>query len=155
MKKGLWSVMIVIAVSCFVVLCLAAFAAQKQPSRSAANFSAGNGQAQRGEYLVESVAMCGECHTPRDSQGQIDNSRWLQGAPMWFTPVASYPDWAYRAPALAGLPGFTDDDMTMILEKGLQPTGRPIRPPMHVFHMSHEDAMAIVAYLRSLRPATN
>jgi Cytochrome c len=149
MKKGQWGVVIIIA-----ALSFAAFAAQK-PSRSVPGAAAGNAQVQRGQYLVENVAMCGECHTPRDSQGQIDNSRWLEGAPTWFTPVTNFPDWAYRAPALAGLPSFTDADMTMILEKGLQPTGRPIRPPMHVFHMSHEDAMAIVAYLKSLPSPTN
>ncbi|HEV2380951.1 MAG TPA: c-type cytochrome [Chthonomonadales bacterium] len=146
MKKGLWNVGIVI----IGALGVAAWAAQK-PAGSAA----GGSQVEHGRYLVESVAMCGECHTPRDSGGQIDNSRRLEGAPMWFTPVVAPPDWAYRAPALAGLPSFTDADISMILEKGLQPTGRAIRPPMHVFHMSHEDAMAIAAYLRSLPPATN
>ena len=149
MKRAL-SVVIVVA-----ALCLCAFvvarAAQKQTGGAAG--TAGN--VQRGQYLVESVAMCGECHTPRDSQGQTDNARRLEGAPMWFTPVVTQPDWAYRAPALAGLPSFTDADMSMILEKGLQPTGRAIRPPMHVFHMNHEDALAIIAYLRSLPPATN
>jgi hypothetical protein len=39
-----------------------------------------------------------------------------------------------------------------VLEKGLQPTGRAIRPPMHVYHMSHDDATAIMAYLKSLPP---
>jgi hypothetical protein len=42
--------------------------------------------------------------------------------------------------------------MAMVLEKGLQPNGRAIRPPMHVYHMNHEDAAAIVAYLKSLPP---
>jgi hypothetical protein len=152
MKKGLWSVVIVVAGVFAGALCVAAWAAQR-PAASAAGAAAGN--VQRGQYLVEDVGMCGECHTPRDSQGQIDNARRLEGAPMWFTPVVMQPDWAFRAPALAGLPSFTDADMSMILEKGLQPTGRPIRPPMHVFHMSHEDAMAVVAYLRSLPPAAN
>lgn len=114
---------------------------------------AGNAQVERGRYLVEQVAMCGECHTPRDSQGELDRSRWLQGAPTWFAPIHPTTNWAYAAPALAGLPSFSDADMTMVLEKGWQPNGRPIRPPMHVYHMSHEDAQAIVAYLRSLRPS--
>jgi mono/diheme cytochrome c family protein len=121
-------------------------AAQKAPAPAA------GGQVERGRYLVEGVGMCGECHSPRDSEGQLDHSRWLQGAPMWFSPTVMQPDWAYRAPALAGLPSFTDADMTMVLEKGLQPNGLAIRPPMHVYHMNHEDAMAIVAYLRSLPP---
>jgi len=153
MKKTMASVAAVLA-----GICLAAAAAQNAPHaqnpplRKAA--PATNASVERGRYLVEDVAMCGECHSPRDSEGQLDHSRWLQGAPVWFTPTVMQPDWAYRAPALAGLPSFTDADMTMVLEKGLQPTGREIRPPMHVFHMNHEDAMAIVAYLRSLPPNT-
>lgn len=150
MKRGFSVVMVVAALSLGTLV--AGWAAQK-PAGAAAGATAGN--VQRGQYLVENVAMCGECHTPRDSQGQTDNARRLEGAPMWFTPVVTQPDWAYRAPALAGLPSFTDADVSMILEKGLQPTGRAIRPPMHVFHMNHEDAMAIIAYLRSLPPATN
>ncbi len=34
---------------------------------------------ERGEYLVRSVAGCGECHTPRDAEGNLDQSQWLAG----------------------------------------------------------------------------
>jgi hypothetical protein len=40
-----------------------------------------------------------------------------------------------------------------ILQTGLDPGGKPVRPPMHVFQLSHEDAAAIVAYLKALPPA--
>jgi len=139
MKKTL---VIVIAALVGVGLALAG---QKAP--------AVNAQVERGRYLVENVAMCGECHSPRDAEGQPDHARWLAGAPMWFSAAIPESNWAFRAPALAGLGSFTDPDMTMVLEKGLQPTGRPIRPPMHVYHMSHDDAAAIIAYLKSLPPA--
>jgi mono/diheme cytochrome c family protein len=105
---------------------------------------------QRGKYLVEEVAKCGECHTPRDDQGQLDRDRWLQGAPIWITPVHANPHWAERAPALAGFPGYSDEDGVNILEKGIGANGETIRPPMHIYHMKHEDAVAIIAYLRSL-----
>ena len=39
---------------------------------------------ERGEYLVRSVAGCGECHTPRDAQGNLDQSQWLGGVPNRF-----------------------------------------------------------------------
>jgi hypothetical protein len=94
--------------------------------------------------------MCGECHTPRDSRGNLDRSRWLQGAPIWIVPVHEDPNWANRAPALAGFEGFTDEQGEQILEKGVGPNGLPIQEPMHIYHMSHEDAMAIIAYLKSL-----
>ena len=107
-------------------------------------------QVDRGRYLVQEVARCGECHTPRDAQGQVDRSRWLQGAPMWFQPVHPMPNWAYLAPRLSGLGGLSETEVTRILETGLDPGGRPVRPPMHVYHLSNEDAAAIVDYLKSL-----
>ncbi len=45
----------------------------------------------RGKYLVEEVAKCAECHTPRDAQNQLDPDRWLQGAPNWITSVKPAP----------------------------------------------------------------
>lgn len=108
------------------------------------------GNVRRGKYLVEEVAKCTECHTPRDAQGQLDRSRWLQGAPIWITPVHPTNNWAENAPALAGFPSFSDADAVNILEKGVGPRGEVIRPPMHIYHLSHDDALAIVAYLRSV-----
>ena len=107
----------------------------------------------RGKYLVEEVAKCAECHTPRDAQNQLDSARWLQGAPIWITSVKSDPQWADRAPTLAGFPGYSDEDGVNILEKGIGANGEAIRPPMHIYHLKHEDAVAIIAYLRSL-PST-
>lgn len=105
----------------------------------------------RGHYLVEQVAMCGECHTPRDADGNLDQSRWLEGARIWIKPVHTMYNWAEWAPRLAGLPSYTDEQAEAVLEKGIGPNGVPIRPPMHIYHMNHADALAIVAYLRSLR----
>lgn len=38
-------------------------------------------QIERGRYLVEALGHCGECHSPRDRLGGLDQSRWLGGAP--------------------------------------------------------------------------
>ncbi len=35
----------------------------------------------RGREIVEALAHCGECHTPRDALGGMDTGRWLAGAP--------------------------------------------------------------------------
>jgi mono/diheme cytochrome c family protein len=104
----------------------------------------------RGKYLVTEVAKCQECHTPRDANGNEDDSRWLQGAPVWIMPVHHTSNWAMNAPAIAGFLGFTDQDGYKIFEQGIGPNGITIRPPMHIYHMNHEDAVAIIAYLRSL-----
>ncbi len=120
--------------------------AQKTTAAPAANQS----QIDRGKYLVENVGMCEECHTPRDANGNLDESRRLQGAAIWIVPVHPMTNWAMRAPALAGLPGFTDAEAETILEQGIGPNGLPIQPPMHVYHMTPADAQAIIAYLRSM-----
>jgi mono/diheme cytochrome c family protein len=104
----------------------------------------------RGKYLVEEVAMCGECHTPRDASGNLIEARDLQGAPTWIAPVHADPNWAWNAPTLAGFAGYSDADAVNVLEKGIGANGHPIQRPMHIYHMSHEDALAIVAYLKSL-----
>ena len=105
---------------------------------------------ERGRYLVEEVAKCPECHTPRDESGALKSNAWLQGAPIWIMPVKPIQNWAQQAPPLAGFPSFTVEEGERILEKGTGPQGETLRPPMHIYHMKHEDAKAIVAYLNSL-----
>ncbi len=36
---------------------------------------------ERGRYLVETLAHCAECHTPRNALGALDEARWMGGAP--------------------------------------------------------------------------
>ena len=111
-------------------------------------------QLARGRYLVEEVAKCSECHTPRDADMQLERSQWLQGAPIWIQPSRHIENWAQFAPSLAGLPGYSDEQMERVLEMGQAASGRAIQPPMHVYHLNHADAQAIVAYLRSLPTPT-
>lgn len=99
---------------------------------------------------MEEVAKCPECHTPRNGRGELDRNAWLQGAPIWIMPVRPIPNWAERAPALAGFPSYTEEEGERVLEKGTGPEGETLRPPMHIYHMKHEDAKAIIAYLSSL-----
>ena len=126
-----------------------------QPFRQTASTAAPSSQAQlkRGKYLTEEVARCSECHTPRDARGNLDNSRALQGGPVWIVPVHPDQNWAQQAPSLAGFAAYTDKDGVEILEKGQDPNGETIRPPMHIYHLNHQDAVDIIAYLRSV-PAT-
>ncbi|HVB85687.1 MAG TPA: cytochrome C [Candidatus Dormibacteraeota bacterium] len=122
----------------------------QKAKKAAPAATANQSQVDRGKYLVENVGMCEECHTPRYSNGDLDESRRLQGAAIWIVPVHNMTNWAMRAPALAGLPGFTDAEAETVLEQGIGPNGLPIQPPMHIYHMNAADAQAIVSYLRSL-----
>ena len=107
-------------------------------------------QAIRGQYLVERVALCIECHSPRDSRGNLIRSQLLQGAPIPVQSPYENVQWAPRAPHIAGLPGWTAEDAIRLLTTGRKPTGELLRPPMPPFRMSIEDASAVVAYLKTL-----
>jgi len=114
--------------------------------------SSGAGAVERGRYIVEGVARCGQCHTPNDEHGVPDRSHWLDGAAVWLEPANRAADWPLKAPRIAGtLPG-TDDEMVTLLTTGIWRDGKRLRPPMPQFRMNREDAHAVVAYLRSLTP---
>ena len=104
----------------------------------------------RGQYIVQDVAVCGNCHTPRRSDGELDRSRWLAGAPVPYLPAQPTPGWPTLAPRLAGLPPANNAGMITLLTSGIWITGKPLRDPMPKFHMTRADAEAVVAYLRSL-----
>jgi Cytochrome c len=107
----------------------------------------------RGEYLVERVAYCAACHTQRDYFGRQDRAQWLQGAKLDFKPAHFMP-WAATAPAIAGLPNFTNDEAAVrYFETGNNAAGKTSLPPMPQFRFEHDDAVAVVAYLRTLPPA--
>jgi Cytochrome c len=143
---------------CLAVFLVAVFGASSlssredspAPQQKAPAAPSQQSQIERGRYLAEDVAMCQECHTPRDANGNLDKSHWFQGAPIWIMPVHPDTNWAMRAPALAGFLGFTDAQGEKVLEQGIGPDGLPIQPPMHIYHMNRADAQAIIAYLRSL-----
>jgi mono/diheme cytochrome c family protein len=107
----------------------------------------------RGKYVVEAVAVCGQCHTPRDSNGNPDRARWLQGAPLPWTPAQPDSNWPMSAPRIGGTPPADDADMIKLLTTGVWTTGARLRFPMPQFRMDRSDAEAVVAYLKSLTPA--
>ena len=106
---------------------------------------------EQGKYIVEQVAMCIECHTPRNAKGELIKERYLKGAPV---PVKAppYPEiqWALKAPAIAGLPGYSNDEAVRLLTEGITRDGRIPSPPMPRFRLSQVDAHAVVAFLKSL-----
>jgi mono/diheme cytochrome c family protein len=106
----------------------------------------------RGKYLVEKVARCGDCHSPKNEKGEPLAGKELRGAPLFFKPNAPVPDWADKAPNIAGLRAWETSDAVKFLITGIAYNDLPLRPPMPQYHMNKEDAEAIVAYLKSLSP---
>jgi mono/diheme cytochrome c family protein len=105
----------------------------------------------RGRYLVHDVAMCVQCHSPRDEQGELIDQELLAGARMPVRSPFAQTEWAFRAPRLAGLPGgWSEDELASFLQTGKSPTGRTPRAPMPPFGLTEEDARAVAAYLASL-----
>ena len=105
----------------------------------------------RGKYLVNEVARCGDCHTPRDRRGRLDLSRPLQGADLWFTPKVKGEEWEGHAPDItrSGKAGkWSEAKMIKYLTTGGK--GEKPEPPMPAYHLSQDDARAVTAYLRSL-----
>ncbi len=118
-------------------------AAQPAATRTSA------GSVQRGQYLVERVVMCHECHSTRDAQGNIVPGTRFKGGPMPVRP--SWPvDWPTQIPRIAGLAGYTDDEAMRVLTEGaIKRDGTQLRLPMPRFRMSPQDAADVIAYLRT------
>jgi hypothetical protein len=110
----------------------------------------------RGKYLVEDVARCQDCHTPHlIVSGELVKSAWLKGATIDFVSVNQPPNWRSKAPDLTSTSPlwarWNDDGMVKFLETGMNPKGTKPNPPMPSYTLNHEDAVAVAAFLRSLK----
>lgn len=115
------------------------------------NKKADSSVVERGKYIVESVAMCERCHTPRDENGNPERNHWLEGGPVQLKQTYPTPTWATREPRIAGAPPGTDEQFITLLTTGISRTGAPPNLPMPPFRMTRQDAEAVLAYLKSLR----
>jgi mono/diheme cytochrome c family protein len=100
----------------------------------------------RGQYLVEALGHCGECHTPRDATGGLDRTRWLAGAPN--------PSGQGRIPAIPA-PAWSAEDIEAYLFSGFTPEFDVVGGSMadvvaHMARLAAEDRAAIAAYLIAL-----
>jgi mono/diheme cytochrome c family protein len=143
---------------CGAALCTAGWNLSTQAADKAKADARPNAAAliKRGDYLVNEVARCGDCHTPRNNRGQLDNTRALQGAAIWFTPKVKPKEWEGKAPdiTMSGKPGkWSEEKMIKYLSTGGK--GEKPEAPMPAYHLSQDDARAVTAYLRSLRGAGN
>ncbi len=142
---------LLLAITLITILAWAQQPAATKAATPSSKPQAGNAQVGRGKYIVEELAKCGNCHTPRDEEGKIDRTQFLHGASTFFRPAARVPDWPIICPRIAGNPSATDEQLVTLLTTGIWKFGKPLRAPMPEFHMTREDAEAVVAYLRTLR----
>ncbi len=113
---------------------------------------------QRGTYLMHSMVACGNCHTPRGPDGATLWKRELSGRQV----VDDKSMVAYASNITpdnkAGIGAWTDARIINAIRNGFRPDGSLIGPPMPVDlyrNMSDSDVKAIVAYLHTVKPATN
>jgi len=106
----------------------------------------------RGDYLVNGVVLCGDCHTPRLENMAPDETRRLQGSEL---PPSGPPEvFATIAPPIAGGPAnYTEEQFVAFLQTGVRPDGSQPRPPMPPYRLNEADARAVNAYIRSLPAA--
>lgn len=111
---------------------------------------------QRGEYLVNSILNCGNCHTPRGPAGA---DKPFAGGNLFNEPPAFKVYSTNLTPDKeTGLGGWTADQIKRAIMQGVRPNGTalaPIMPSAFYAGLTARDADAIVAYLRSLKPVKN
>jgi mono/diheme cytochrome c family protein len=111
-------------------------------------------QVNRGAYLVAALTHCGECHTPRNTFGGLERSRWLTGARMPTGDLVA----GNLTPDKSGLASWSADDIAETLSSGELPEGGTVGEEMSevvknsTSRMRPEDRAAIAAYLKSLPP---
>jgi mono/diheme cytochrome c family protein len=121
----------------------------------AASAWAQSDKAARGKYLVEEVARCQECHTPKLPDGKFDREKWMKGAVLNIQPIEPIKGWHKTSPDLTR-PGrlwqkWGELAILNYLKTGLNSKGEPAGPPMPAYTMKAEDAEAVVEYLKTLK----
>jgi mono/diheme cytochrome c family protein len=107
----------------------------------------------RGAYLAEALAHCGECHTPRNLGFALDNRKKFAGAL-----TAGWSAYNITSDKTTGIGGWRDDDLIAYLATGHAAGHGSASGPMgeavdHSFsQFAPEDIRAVVAYLRSVPP---
>lgn len=112
----------------------------------------------RGKYLVENVAACGDCHTPRKSDGSPDASKLLSGIECFADADPMNDELGCLSSRNltnheTGLKNRTDAEIKDMFMKGERPDEKALHPVMPYWvlgNMSDSDANAIVAYLRTV-----
>lgn len=112
---------------------------------------------ERGRSLVDGVAACGSCHTPKSSRGQDRMDRWLAGGQRMGVPGSAIFSANITPDLETGIGKWSETQIIRAIREGIRPDGRVIgfMPFAMYRQISDADAGAMVAYLRSLTPINN
>ena len=111
----------------------------------------------RGDYLVNGILTCGNCHSPKGPTGDIPG-KLFSGGLSW-----DEPPFKVTAPNITqdketGIGKWTDAQIKTLLRTGILPNGVHIAMimPTGFYHiMTDRDLNAVVAYLRTIKPISN
>src|SRR5690348_17854198 len=73
------------------------FSSRRRHTRWTGDWSSDVCSSDLGEYLVNEVAHCSHCHSPRGDKGQPDRARLLQGATLPIRPKEPTNDWTDKS----------------------------------------------------------
>jgi mono/diheme cytochrome c family protein len=112
---------------------------------------------QRGDYLVNTIMTCGNCHTPKGPPAAIAGKDFSGGL-SW-----DEPPFKVTAPNITqdrdtSIGNWSFDDIKKLLRTGQRPSGVQIATVMPIgFYkiVTDRDMNAIVAYVRTLKPVNN
>jgi mono/diheme cytochrome c family protein len=107
----------------------------------------------RGAYLSEALAHCGECHTSRNFAFALDNHKKFAGAV-----TAGWRAFNISSDKTTGIGSWSDDDLVSYLSIGHAGGHGTASGPMgeavdhSLSQLAGEDIRAVVAYLRTVPP---
>jgi mono/diheme cytochrome c family protein len=108
-------------------------------------------QINRGRYLVEGLAHCGECHNARPVAGASKYSKAFQGGVIddWYAPNIT-------GDARDGIGAWSNDELATYLRTGVTPDKGVAAGPMaetvaNLAKTTPADMMSMVAYLKSTK----
>ncbi len=107
----------------------------------------------RGKYLVDGPAHCGECHTPRGLLMQVQSGRYLGGGQVgpWFAPNIT-------SDAVSGIGSWTKQEIVQFLRTGSLPDKARAGGSMgeaveHSFqYLTPADLNSIATYMATVSP---
>ncbi|MFN3196382.1 MAG: cytochrome c [Chlorobiota bacterium] len=161
MKKALLILLSVIVVAIAGLFAYVSFALPNVAEAEEIDIEATPERLARGQYLVETVSGCVDCHSKRDFTkwaGPIKPESKGGGGEGW-TEEMGLPGNIYSSNITpTNLADWTDGEIVRAIKSGVNKDGRALFPvmPYHNFrHASKEDIYSIVSYLRTLEPNSN
>lgn len=124
-------------------------------AQAAASWARDDALLMRGNYLMNGVVACANCHIARSDKGEPLFDKGMSGG-------MPFGDAAFKAYAPnitpdpeTGIGTWTDAQIGKAIREGIRPDGSVIGPPMPIHfyrNLSDADLAAIIAYLRAQPP---